>query len=580
MGIINEFNKNKISDKALPFFPAPFPDEAIVSQVVRYHIMRAHRTEQATYDELFQVAPFSLTYWVPHNLDRLARKLPGDSDKNLAAFIQECTLMPLFQTFGRVTADEKKQSMVMPRRIVGETGTTHLCLSCLVEDMDTYGSPYIHRAHQIPGVTACWKHGTRTIVRCPSCKCPFEIPKGLVLSAWKACACGRVIDSFSSTEERATPIEIDFARFAKDLLFAAEVIDPVLLVKVYKKRILELGFRKGKKQIARARLLVAIEESYDREQLHRMDFAYRKGRLSGWLNILCETSVQEAPLGRHLLFAHYLFREAKLFLNSVRFVQGETLDSLSLGNSKLPGKATNVANSLNDKMLGKDDLLEMLTEFALRNGYGLEELWTYQRVAMKKLVKLDPDATQGILAQLSNDLPRKIKKSSSQTRTTLYDRQADEDWAKAIQAASVSLYASAEKPVRVTMNRLLKESIVKSSAWPNSSKFPLAYSTLEQCRESQWHFYARCIVWMLYKYPEYAGRGSKLVKMAKLESHKGVAAYRYFSRIDCGRGLSPHSIISTLQEMGIPKDWRGPNPDQIFYITGRGYARRKRLQNA
>lgn len=586
MGVKNEFQGVKILDKILPFFPAPFPDEAITSQIGRYHILRGHRTERATYDELFQAAPFTLTYWVPYHIDRLAKRLPGSPEANHATLIKDGTLLPLFRTFGRMTyegaAGQKFQSIKteVPRRIVGESGITHLCLSCVVEDMDNYGAPYIHRAHQIPGVTACWKHETKTIERCPSCKCPFEIPKSLILSPWKACACGRAIDSFANIEEQATPMEIDFARFAKDLLHGAEAIEPELLVKVYKNRILGLGFRRGKSQIARTKLLAAIEESYDQEQLKKMDFAHRKGRLSGWLNLLSATSAQEAPLGRHLLFAHFLFREAKLFLNSVKLGQSEIITPPSSVGTLLPREANEAAPRRSRKVLAGVELLDMLTEVAVRNSYGLEDLWIYQFGAMKRLVKFDHDAPQRILARISNDSLRKSRTPSSQKRTTLYDRQADEKWAEAIQAASVLLYASAEKPVKITMNRLLKEAAVKGSTWPNALKFPLVYAVLEQCSESQWYFYARCMVWVIHKYPEHAGRGSKLVKLAKLESHKGVAVFQHLSQIGGQGGLSPNLIISILQNLGIPKDWRGPNPDQDFYVTGRRYIRRERLPNS
>ena len=557
--------------KMLPFFPAPFLDESIISQVTRYHILRGHRTEMLTYDELFQAPPFSLTYWVPPYMGRLAKKLPGNTDENHSILIRNSTLLPLFQVFGKGV----HAGAVVPRRIVGESGVTHLCLSCLVENMDIYGSPYLHRSHQIPGVTACWKHGTRTIERCPFCKCPFEIPKGLIISPWKNCTCGRAIDSFSSIEECALPIQTEFAKFAKDLLIGAEAVEPALLVKVYKSRILELGFRRGKNQIARTELLAAIQESYDQEHLQKIDCSYRNGHLGSWLHLLHSTSVREVPLGRHLLFTHFLFREAKHFLNSVKLAKLDGSILQNRINRYLPGNETAIRPNSVSKVQAKIELLEMLSEFAFRHGYGLEELWIHQLASMKRLVKLDPDATQNILALLANDLPQKEKVQSLQKRTPLYDRQADENWEKAIQEASVLLYANAEQPVKITKNTLLKRANVKGSCWPSPTQYPLTYFALEQCCESQWHFYARRIIWMLYKYPEYAGKEAKLVKLSKLESHKGVAVYRCFSHFDWQQRLSSHSTIFVLQAMGIQKNWHGPNPEKEFYVTGRGYTRRK-----
>jgi len=124
---------------------------------------------------------------------------------------------------------------------------------------------------------------------------------------------------------------------------------------------------------------------------------------------------------------------------------------------------------------------------------------------------------------------------------------------------------------------LLKSLKVKASAWLSPSRFPLAYTSLEKGIESQWHFYARRMIWILYRYPEYGGREGKLVKLSKLESHKGVAVYRYFCHIDRKRQLTTNVIISILEEMGIPKNWHGPNPDREYYVTGRRYAKHERI---
>lgn len=47
------------------------------------------------------------------------------------------------------------------------------CLQCLEEDSDTYGVPYHHRDHQLPGVFHCYKHGMALSGRCQSCG--FEV---------------------------------------------------------------------------------------------------------------------------------------------------------------------------------------------------------------------------------------------------------------------------------------------------------------------------------------------------------------------------------------------------------------------
>ncbi len=565
----------------LSYFPAPLPDEAIISQVARYHILRAHRSEQLTYEELFNAPPFSLTFWVPPYMDRLANKLSGDAEENLGHLLESSTLLPLFRVFGKGIqvgeAGNQNIGFVAPRRIVGESGTTHICPSCIVEDAEEYGSPYIHRAHQIPGVTACWKHGTKTIVRCQSCKCPFETRNGLILSPWQGCNCGRNIDGSASPVEQALPIDVEFAKFSRDLLEGAVFIEPELLVKVYKARILELGFRRGGNQMARAELFSAIQESYGQEQLRKMDSAYRNGRMGGWLHLLHVSSVTEVPLGRHLLLTHFLYREANLFFNTVKRARNDLFIAKCQIGTQFPVEAGKTKKRSGRKNLTKDELVRMLVDDAKRNNYGLEELWKNQLFYMKKLVKLDPNATKIILDQISTRIEDDTNRFSSKILAINYDREADERLAMAIQKTAELLYSSSEDPVRITKNKLLKSVKVKASALPIPSRLPLAYTALEKCIESQWHFYARRMIWILYRYIEYEGREGKLVKLSKLESHKGVAVYRHFCHIDRKRQLTANSIISILEEMGIPKNWHGPNPDRDYYVTGRRYTKRERI---
>ena len=87
----------------LTLFPASLSDELFVSRVSRYHILSGNRTTRETYAALFNSAPFSLTYWIPPHLGRLAARLPGDPDSNLHLLLHENTLFPLFRIFAGVS---------------------------------------------------------------------------------------------------------------------------------------------------------------------------------------------------------------------------------------------------------------------------------------------------------------------------------------------------------------------------------------------------------------------------------------------------------------------------------------------
>jgi hypothetical protein len=317
---------NKLSDTSIPFFPAGLPDETIGSRVSRYHIRRGQPTAAATFQQLFDRLPFSLTTLVQPHLEALAARLPGSQAQNLARLRAESTLLPLYQRFLGSTLEPKKSKQkkgghVAPaRRINGESRQTHICRQCLVDDERDHGFPYIRRAHQIPGVTACWKHAVTLIDRCPSCREPFAQPTQFVLSAWLGCGCGHLLSNQIGLKEREpSEIEVDFARFTRELLEGEPVsLRPRELVRMYRMRAAEIGFGWGREKIKRKALFEAVETFFGSTLLSTIDTAYRLRRVTGWLKVLENSSYHEVPLHRHLLFAYLLFRDSAIFLSCSR----------------------------------------------------------------------------------------------------------------------------------------------------------------------------------------------------------------------------------------------------------------------
>jgi hypothetical protein len=81
--------------------------------------------------------------------------------------------------------------------------------------------------------------------------------------------------------------------------------------------------------------------------------------LSEWLKMLNESSIAEPPLGRHLLFAYFLFRDAGRFLAS--------LDSLNKKRSRGTGGPQikrMKTKSWNTKIAGKPSLKERVASIA------------------------------------------------------------------------------------------------------------------------------------------------------------------------------------------------------------------------
>lgn len=564
--------RRSASHGQLPFFVSGFPDETIASRISRYHLLRGNAKASDTFGELFESGPFNIGHWIPQNLNVLASKLPGVPSINLETLHGDGTLLTLFRIFG-ITSKQHKHGHAfeanerLPRRIVGESGSTHVCLSCSAADEQAKGVPYIHRAHQIPGVTACWLHGTKTIDRCPFCNCPLESPKGLILTPWLACACGRRLEEMMSYEMLAEPIEISFAQFAYSLLNRTDFHPQQdRVVAAYRERVIELGYGKGKMRIDRKALMAAITSFYGGSQLHKMDYALRTERCDNWLRILYSAHAKDVPLNRHMLLAFFLFKDAKTFLSAVE--NAKPLQRQRAAHCS-GGKANKSSDAkLNEKGLSdNDETIEALAQLAMEQGNGIDGLWATRFGTMRRLVSKNPDIV-GLLQRridlLAHPENRGASDSSGGNSKATRNSELDRQLAETVGKMSVNFYLKADKPVMATMNQLIKASGIRLSSWPSKLDFPLTREQLETCSESQWHFYARRIVWALLHFPPRMYKESTFLKMAGLEWHKGVAALRHLEPIVQRSPLKPGVIMHILERLGIGKDWEGPCPGRKF----------------
>lgn len=569
----------KSPDASLPYFPVGLPDETIGSRISRYHILRGQPTTQATYRELFNRTPFSSNGMVHPHLDKLAKKLPGSATHNLTGLQNDSTLGPLFQRFSgsRVTHSDNLDwndagSGGRPRRIRGDSRLTHLCPQCLCDDELALGSPYIHRSHQIPGVTACWRHGAKLLDRCPSCRCPFARPNQLILSAWLGCACGTSIAAHAKTE-LAVPsaVEKEFSQFAQQLLESAQIdLTTDQLVDVYKQRALELGYCWGTQRVNRKALFAHLEEFFGADQLARMDHAYRTGKISGWFHLLTPRSSNETPMNRHLIFAFFLFRDAATFL--ARSADAAASAALQRSERSTGDVAVQPAGA---EETSPDDpgekLLAELIDAARRYGYDTQQLWQHHFSAMTRLVKIMPSASTLLDALIKKAAESRERKSLEAIKSRERLRQADLNWANEIAALAPKIQWEAVRPVKVTKHRLIEGCSKNRQSWPEQSMFPLTCVAIAQRAESIWHFYARRMLWTLQALHDPLTPQHKIIIISGLEVNKARAILEFFADAVRGGGPSIEVIKAILKARGIATDWKGPCPEQEFYSAGRGY---------
>jgi len=201
----------ELRSRKLNFFPASFPDETLFSRVSRYHLLTGSRRHDTTFHALFgRVNGLDFTEPVSPSVSILASLLPGDPMVQLGNLLIENTFVPFAAHVVRSSTEE----------FVGtEFGDSRACLLCLTEDEFAVGVPYLHRSHQLPAVTACWKHNAKLIDGCPDCKKSFRRPARFLRAPLTSCSCG-----WHATDGRKTlpgsRAEFEFAIHAHDVLEA------------------------------------------------------------------------------------------------------------------------------------------------------------------------------------------------------------------------------------------------------------------------------------------------------------------------------------------------------------------------
>lgn len=158
----------------LPFLPSPYPDELLYSICARYHLFSASPSQKQTLLDLFGCASASAIYDLPCRLSALSSRLPPNTANTPERLLRHHTMFSLYEPFLPKARAHRIAAMMIGSdkgdRIHGAIGirasSVHglerlrLCRDCVESDIETYGEPFWHRSHQIPGVLLCHNHAT------------------------------------------------------------------------------------------------------------------------------------------------------------------------------------------------------------------------------------------------------------------------------------------------------------------------------------------------------------------------------------------------------------------------------------
>lgn len=176
-----------------PIVTEPFEEEYLISAVLRNNELTGNVKNGARYKETLGMEISRLEYNLPAAFGGMFEK---DS-------LYRHTLHPIGILFDRV---RYKTMNFIPR------GNLRICVKCIMEDGETFGTAFFHRTHATPGTLACHIHATELLEVCPVCN--VEIRRHLITSLVSCISrCEKIKDG---TE--AKPDAYHYSKFIYDIL--------------------------------------------------------------------------------------------------------------------------------------------------------------------------------------------------------------------------------------------------------------------------------------------------------------------------------------------------------------------------
>lgn len=542
------------------FFPMSMPDETLQSRITRYHSLSGNKSESDTFKDLFGTAPFAFTI-IPKQIDNLAARLPGENGANLNELLDTNSIFPVYRPFVGILREatkdiyDNKASAVarIPRREVSTHSMAKICISCIGADLIETGYSYWHRAHHIPGITACWRHGEALIQSCPNCSHPFYRKLKLLPDLTAGCICGW--RPLSGSTQQISDTEWKFAIFAKDLLDRnLPAIDCEVLAACYRRQAKKLGFRHGQ-FVSTKKLFDSIQSKFGDELLSKIDRAFAAGKHHQWIRTTTVQGQLDMPISRHLIICYHLFGKVDQFEEC-------------LANESLLFKAAPVSppqktknTPTNRKKLYREKVSQLIEA---RPDLNLDYLWANAYQVTLWLVTNDKLWLSEKLAAGAH--PRTKKESQPDKR--------DQQYANIIREGVDALYRISKKQVRVNLSNMLAllPTPVRLAPDARTAAFPLVSQQLELHFESLWHFRLRRAIFALSEMArlKLAPNGNSVRLVSTVPWTAWLAITNHFEwDFD---NLISEGVNAELQlsRANVSRQWEGP-PGRHASMGGRSY---------
>ncbi|MGE6896847.1 TnsD family transposase [Priestia flexa] len=304
----------------LPFFTDPYPDELIYSAIARYHFYSGNIDYKDTLEEVFQSRSVIPSVGIGSHFSVLAEQL--GSNYSVESLLVKHTIYPYYSPF---LSKQRQKELLQDVQGDGKGLYTRLgmvaggickkdglyyCPECATKDIEQYGEPYIHREHQLQGITYCAHHELKLK------KYPIDFSKQSRIEFIrfdKKLMNLSVLQEVEPTEFVA--VQIALAKMAYQLLqvpihqFSIESINLK-----YRALLRERNLITTSNRIRQNELYKAFQSKFPKGFLDKYSSAIDVDDEYNWLKVITRNLKRHAHSFRHLLMLYFLEQDVDSFL--------------------------------------------------------------------------------------------------------------------------------------------------------------------------------------------------------------------------------------------------------------------------
>lgn len=333
----------------LPFFPVPAEGETVFSVVGRCAERLGIANRELMTILTGQHYVRTLFSPLPGYLSKIASSMPsGHPWQDINLLIKNHTGLPYFSyfhpsdkrllTLKNLAKAENSQPITVGMgltiyRTPASPKGPRFCLKCINEQITNYGFAYFQVAHQLPGVSVCWKHDQVLYDGCDHCgRYPLA---GKMLTMPGQCLC----NSFEPTPVSTYPVAEGAKWIARNsaYLLTSQPFGDDPIEKLHK-GVLKSGLGRGS-HVNHILLAEAVEAQFGREFLSTINYPVSEdGKPSAWLRRYLSNGItgRQLPTIAGLLISAAAFESIQDFESNNTITRQTVLSRPATPDTELP----------------------------------------------------------------------------------------------------------------------------------------------------------------------------------------------------------------------------------------------------